>query len=218
MGARVQGAGTESITIDGVSRLSGAKHEVIPDRIEAGTYLIAAALLGEEVTVRQMRPSHLVALTAKLRSAGVDIEEATDHMRLSAPSRLLPVNVDTAVYPGFPTDLQAQWMTLMTRADGIAHVSEHVFENRFMHVPELQRMGASIQIKGHTAILQGVNALSGADVMVSDLRAGAALVLAGLVAEGHSVIHRVYHLDRGYERIEEKLSALGAKIRRGKES
>ncbi|HVO33021.1 MAG TPA: UDP-N-acetylglucosamine 1-carboxyvinyltransferase [Elusimicrobiota bacterium] len=217
MGARIDGAGTETLTIDGVSRLRGAAHRVVADRIEAGTYMIAGALCGGELKLQGARLDHLAALTAKLRQAGADVDESGTDVVVRAPKRRNAVNVETAVYPGFPTDLQAQWMTLMTLADGVTQVSENVFENRFMHVAELQRMGADIQIKGNTATIRGVETLSGADVMVSDLRAGAALVLGALAASGKSVIHRVYHLDRGYEHLEKKLNAVGARISRGQE-
>ncbi|MFA5974974.1 MAG: UDP-N-acetylglucosamine 1-carboxyvinyltransferase [Elusimicrobiota bacterium] len=218
MGARIQGAGTETISIEGVAKLHGADHTVIPDRIEAGTYLIAGAMGQGELILHKMQPDHLVALMAKLRQAGVEIEVESTSVRVKAPKNILPVDMETAVHPGFPTDLQAQWIALMTLADGVSQVTERVFENRFMHVPELVRMGADIQIKGgNTAIIKGVSSLSGADIMVSDLRAGAALVLAGLAAQGKTTIHRVYHLDRGYEHIEDKLTKVGAHIKRSSE-
>ncbi len=217
MGARVRGAGTERIQIEGVKRLSGASHEVIPDRIETGSYMIASAMTRGDVWLRQVCPSHLVALMAKMREAGASIEDAGDSIRVLGPKTIRAVSVETAVHPGFPTDLQAQWMALMSLAEGVSQVTEQVFENRFMHVPELQRMGAKIQAKGNTATIQGVDSLSGADVMVSDLRAGAALVLAALAAKGRTVIHRLYHLDRGYEDLERKLTSLGANITRSEE-
>lgn len=217
MGAEVAGAGTDCITIEGKSRLHGATHNVIADRIEAGTYMVAAAMTQGDVLLQKVRAEHLSALIAKLRQAGVEVQEEDTGVRIIGPKNILPVTIETAVHPGFPTDLQAQWMVLMSLASGVSQVTECVFENRFMHVPEIQRMGADIQIKGNTATIQGVRELSGADVMVSDLRAGAALILAGLAAKGKTTVHRVYHLDRGYERLEEKLSALGAQIRRSKE-
>ena len=217
MGANISGAGTGTIVIDGVKQMHGAEHAVIADRIEAGTYMIAAAMCGGDVTLKDVRPDDLASLIAKLRQAGATVDAESNAIRVRAPKSIRPVNIETEVHPGFPTDLQAQWMALMTLAEGMTIVIERVFENRYMHVAELQRMGADIQIKGNTATIQGVGGLSGADVMVSDLRAGAALVLAALAAKGKSVIHRVYHLDRGYERLEEKLSALGASIHRAKE-
>jgi UDP-N-acetylglucosamine 1-carboxyvinyltransferase len=217
MGARVSGAGTRRIFIEGVERLHGATHEVIPDRIETGTYMIAAAMTGGDVVLRHVSAGHLTALIAKMRQAGIAVEEKEGVLHVTGPKTINPVSIETAVHPGFPTDLQAQWMALMALSSGVSQVTERVFENRFMHVPEIQRMGADIQIKGNTATIQGVSSLSGAEVMVSDLRAGAALVLAGLAAKGQTVIHRVYHLDRGYERLEEKLSALGAAIQREEE-
>ncbi len=217
MGARVTGAGTGRIEIEGVHRLHGANHEVIPDRIETGTYMIAAAMAQGDVVLKRVNAGHLVALVAKMKQAGIDVEQKSGTLRVVGPKKIKPVSVETAVHPGFPTDLQAQWMALMALSSGASQVTEQVFENRFMHVPELQRMGANIQIKVNTATIQGVASLSGADVMVSDLRAGAALVLAGLAAKGQTVIHRVYHLDRGYENMEGKLSALRARIIRSKE-
>lgn len=217
LGAKVRGAGTNTLTITGVKRLGGAHHRVIPDRIEAGTFLIAGAMGEGDLTVRKMNPNDLRSLLDKLEEAGAMLFENEDSVRVQGPKELRAASIETAVHPGFPTDLQAQWMALLTQAKGESSVIEQVFENRFMHVPELQRMGASIRVKGNTCTLEGPTALSGADVMVSDLRAGAALVLAGLVAQGTTVIHRVYHLDRGYERIEEKLSRVGASIHRSKE-
>jgi UDP-N-acetylglucosamine 1-carboxyvinyltransferase len=217
MGASITGTGTETITIEGVGKLGGTEHHVIPDRIEAGTYMMAAAMTGGDLEVYPVRVDHLRSLIAKLAQAGIPVTETGDHVRVKGGKEILPVDAETAVYPGFPTDLQAQWMALMTMAHGVSQVSERVFENRFMHVPELQRMGAKIQARGNTATIEGPAALSGADVMVSDLRAGAALVLAGLAAEGSTTIHRVYHLDRGYEQLEKKLNAVGARIRRSQE-
>ncbi len=217
MGARIQGAGTHTITIEGVDRLHGTQHRVIPDRIETGTYMIAAAMTQGELDLFPTRPDHLRALIVKMQQAGVSVSEENGHIRVKATKELKPVDVETEVFPGFPTDLQAQWMALMSLAKGVAHITERVFENRFMHVPELQRMGANIQVKGNNATVEGVEYLSGADVMVSDLRAGAALVLGGLAAGGETTIHRVYHLDRGYEQLERKLNAVGARIKRSQE-
>lgn len=217
MGARVSGAGTGRILIDGVERLHGATHEVISDRIETGTYMLATAMTQGEVILRRVCPDHLTALIAKMRQAGIVVGEKDGTLQVMGPKTINPVSIETAVHPGFPTDLQAQWMALMALSTGTAQITERVFENRFMHVPELQRMGADIQIKGNTCTVQGVSGLSGAEVMVSDLRAGAALVLAGLAAKGKTVVHRVYHLDRGYEYLEGKLTALGASISRSKE-
>jgi UDP-N-acetylglucosamine 1-carboxyvinyltransferase len=217
LGARVTGAGTDRIRIEGVKRLHGTRHEVIPDRIETGTYMIAAAMTRGDVLLRNVSTDHLTALIHLMGEAGIELDDQKQTVRVMGPQRILPVSVETAVYPGFPTDLQAQWMALMAISNGTAVITEKVFENRFMHVPELQRMGANIQTKGNTANIQGVETLSGADVMVSDLRAGAALVLGGLAAKGQTTIHRVYHLDRGYETVEAKLSALGAVITRSNE-
>jgi UDP-N-acetylglucosamine 1-carboxyvinyltransferase len=217
MGARVTGAGTARVVIEGVSHMHGATHVVIPDRIETGSYMIAAAMTQGDVVLRKVCTGHLVALIDKMKQAGIELEDNESTIRVLGPKKILPVSIETAVHPGFPTDLQAQWMVLMAISNGVAQVTEKVFENRFMHVPELTRMGARIETKGKTATIIGVDSLSGANVMVSDLRAGAALVLAGLAALGQTVIHRVYHLDRGYERLEGKLSAIGAQITRAKE-
>jgi UDP-N-acetylglucosamine 1-carboxyvinyltransferase len=216
MGARVEGDGTAEIRIDGVESLRPLRHEVIPDRIEAGTFLVAGALPGGDVTVRGAVPAHLEALVEKLRLAGATVEPAGDGLRVRGDARPRPVDLRTAPFPGFATDMQAQMMVLLTVADGSSVVAETVFENRFMHVLELTRLGADIQVDGHTAVVKGVPALSGAPVMASDLRASAALVLAGLVARGTTEVQRVYHLDRGYERLEEKLAPLGARVRRVK--
>lgn len=217
MGAHIQGAGTPTITIEGVEALRGVDHRVIADRIEAGTYMVAAAMTRGSLTIEDCRPDHLASLIDKMREAGIPVAVSGSTIRVDAPKQMLPVSAETAVYPGFPTDLQAQWMVCMALSNGTSTIVEQVFENRFMHVAELQRMGAHIQTKGNTATVQGVAQLSGADVMVSDLRAGAALVLAGLAAQGKTTIHRVYHLDRGYEALEEKLSKVGATITRGRE-
>jgi UDP-N-acetylglucosamine 1-carboxyvinyltransferase len=215
MGARIEGAGTSTIRIQGVERLNGARHTIIPDRIEAGTFLVAGAITGGDVTVTGCEPAHLDALVSKLQQAGVEVtqpEPAT--LRVRGGSRLRSVDMTTEEYPGFATDLQAQYMALMTQAEGIAMVVETIFENRFMHAQELARMGANIRIDGRQAIVAGPRALTGAGVIASDLRASASLVLAALVARGETVIDRVYHIDRGYEKIEQKLAGVGADIRR----
>lgn len=214
MGARIEGRGTSTLVIHGVSSLHGAHHRVIPDRIETGTFLIAAALTGGSIKATGCHPQHMVSLVQFLRQNGCRVEVGPDCIELEAPDRLLPADVETEVYPGFPTDLQAQYMALMTQAHGVSRIDEHIFENRFMHVGELLRMGADIRVFGHHAEVHGPNRLSGANVMATDLRASACLVLAGLVAEGDTLIQRVYHIDRGYERIEEKLGNLGAQIER----
>jgi UDP-N-acetylglucosamine 1-carboxyvinyltransferase len=215
MGARIRGAGTDEITIEGVDRLHGADHDVIPDRIETGTYLVAGAITGGDVRLRNTRPDLLVAVLDKLREAGARVESGPDWVRLDMQGRRpLAVNVRTAPYPAFPTDMQAQFVALNTIAEGTGTITETVFENRFMHVQELQRMGAQIEMKGTTAIVRGVAKLVGAPVMATDLRASACLALAGLVAEAETSVERIYHIDRGYECIEEKLAALGARIRR----
>jgi UDP-N-acetylglucosamine 1-carboxyvinyltransferase len=215
MGARIRGAGTDEVIVEGVERLHGTDHRIIPDRIETGTYLVAAAITGGDVTLRNARPDLLEAVLDKLREAGARIETGEDWVRLSMDGRRpRAVNVRTAPYPAFPTDMQAQFMVLNSVAEGTGTVTETVFENRFMHVHELQRMGADIEMEGNTAIVRGVDHLRGAPVMATDLRASACLALAGLVARDDTVIDRIYHIDRGYECIEEKLSQLGARIRR----
>ncbi|HEX7511922.1 MAG TPA: UDP-N-acetylglucosamine 1-carboxyvinyltransferase [Candidatus Methylomirabilis sp.] len=216
MGGRVEGAGTRTITIEGVSRLCGASHRTIPDRIETGTFAIAGAITGGDVTIRECRPAHLAAVLAKLEEAGIRIETGADCLRVIYRGRPRAVNVRTQPFPGFATDMQAQIMTLMAMAEGQSLITESVFENRFMHVNELLRMGADITIAGNTAAVQGVPVLLGAPVMATDLRASASLVLAALAARGRTLISRVYHLDRGYEAIESKLTALGADIQRVK--
>lgn len=215
-GARIAGAGSDLITIEGVKALRGADHEVIPDRIEAGTYLAAGAITGGDVSVEDCRPQHLEAVTAKLREAGAEVVEGKESVRLKAPARLKSVDVKTYPYPGFATDMQAQMMALMCVAQGTSVITETVFESRFIHVPELQRMGAEIKVDGSHAVVTGAARLTGAPVMASDLRASAGLIVAGLAAEGETDIARVYHLDRGYERIEDKLRGLGARITRVK--
>ncbi len=213
-GARIAGAGTDLITVEGVKELRGGDHEVIPDRIEAGTYLAAAAITGGDVCVKDCRPQHLEAVTAKLRETGAEIVETKESIRLKTSKRLKSVDVKTYPYPGFATDMQAQMMALMCVTQGTSVITETVFESRFIHVPELQRMGAEIKVDGSHAVVTGTAKLSAAPVMASDLRASAGLIVAGLAAEGETEIARVYHLDRGYERIEEKLNGLGAAIRR----
>lgn len=215
MGARVSGAGSAVLTVEGVSALHGARHDIIPDRIETGTYLVAAAMTGGVVKLRCVQPALLEAVLDKLREAGAAIETGPDFVRLSMEGReLRAVNVRTAPYPAFPTDMQAQFVVLNAIAAGTGTVVETVFENRFMHVHELQRMGADIVMEGNMAVVRGVKALHGAPVMATDLRASASLVLAGLVARSETLIDRIYHIDRGYECIEEKLAQLGARIRR----
>jgi UDP-N-acetylglucosamine 1-carboxyvinyltransferase len=214
MGAVVQGAGTDEIVIEGRRRLGGAHHRVIPDRIEAGTYLVAAALVGDGITLEGVRPDHLGSVLEQLRSVGITVEAGEEGLRVPAPGELTAQDLRTAPYPGFPTDMQAQYMTLMTQARGTAVIAETIFERRFMHAGELMRMGADIRIEGHTAVVVGPGRLTGAQVMATDLRASACLVLAGLAADGVTVVDRVYHLDRGYEPMEEKLRRLGARIER----
>ena len=214
MGARIQGAGTERIEIEGVSELGGARHRIIPDRIEAGTLLAAAAITGGDITVTGADPRHLGATLAKLEECGAVIEVAGDRVRCRGPARPRPADIITSPYPGFPTDMQAQLMALLGLADGQSRISETIFENRYMHAAELVRLGAHIRTDGSGALIQGVPAYQGAPVMATDLRASASLVLAGLAAHGTTEIARVYHLDRGYERMEAKLSALGARIAR----
>jgi UDP-N-acetylglucosamine 1-carboxyvinyltransferase len=221
MGARVRGAGTETITVEGVESLGAAEHTIIPDRIETGTFLVAAAITNGELEVKDCQPQHLTAVIERLRAAGVEIEEVnptTLHARRSSKG-LKARDVTTEPYPDFPTDMQAQYMALLTQAAGSARVVETIFENRFMHASEMQRMGASIRIESHsTAVVEGPTELSGARVQASDLRASASLVLAGLAARGETLIERVYHIDRGYEKIEAKLRAVGAQIERLRES
>ncbi len=214
MGARVRGAGTAVITIEGVEELQPIEHAVIPDRIEAGTLLVAAAITRGDVLVRECLPEHLDGVIAKLRASGVEISVEGDGIRVRSKGELKPADISTQPFPGFPTDMQAQFMVLMTRARGQSVLSETIFENRYMHVPELQRMGADIVVDGRTAIVRGPTKLTGATVMATDLRASACLVLAGLVAQGKTEVLRIYHLDRGYDRLDRKLRALGADVRR----
>jgi UDP-N-acetylglucosamine 1-carboxyvinyltransferase len=214
MGARITGAGTGCITIEGVARLRGTTHAVMPDRIETGTFLAAAAATGGTVDITNTDSTALGAVIEKMREANVDVEARDGVIRVRRNGALRAANVRTAPFPAFPTDMQAQFMALATRADGASVITETIFENRMMHVQELVRLGADIEVEGNTAVVRGVPKLTGANVMATDLRASACLVIAGLVAEGSTTIDRIYHLDRGYERIEEKLSGLGARIRR----
>jgi UDP-N-acetylglucosamine 1-carboxyvinyltransferase len=216
MGAKVEGAGTATVAIHGVPALGGASHRIIPDRIEAGTFAMAAAITGGEIEVRECQPDHLKAVIAKLEEAGVRIQTGPDTLRVTGVGRPRAVNVRTHPFPGFATDMQAQIMALMTIAEGRSVITEAVFENRFMHVNELLRLGADITVAGNTAVVQGVPRLTGAPVMATDLRASASLVLAGLAAQGKTVVSRIYHLDRGYQAIEDKLVSLGADIQRVK--
>ncbi len=217
MGAKISGAGEDIITIEGVASLGGLDFTVIPDRIEAGTFMMAAAITGGDVYVRGARAEHLHAVILKLREAGVEVQEDAEGIRVVGNGRLSSLDIKTMPYPGFPTDLQAQMMAVLALADGRSIISETIFENRFMHVLELNRMGADIKVEGNSAIVRGVAALSGAPVMATDLRASVCLILAALAADGETAVSRVYHLDRGYARIEEKLSMLGADIRRVKD-
>ena len=215
LGAKISGAGTDTITIEGVASLGGGRHRVIADRIEAGTFLVAAAMTGGRIRTLGARADCLDAVLGKLRDAGATIEVSDQHIVLDMHGRRpRAVDITTAPHPAFPTDMQAQFMAMNCIADGAGVINETIFENRFMHVQELQRLGADIRVDGHTAVVRGVERLSGAPVMATDLRASASLILAGLVAEGETLIDRIYHLDRGYDRIEAKLSALGATIRR----
>jgi UDP-N-acetylglucosamine 1-carboxyvinyltransferase len=214
MGAKIEGAGTSTIRIHGVTKLGGARHRIIPDRIEAGTFVIAAALTGGDLIIANCEPQHLGALLAKLRECGVKIASNGESVRVIGPASLIAADVSTEEYPGFPTDMQAQYMALATEAEGTSVITENIFENRFMHAQELARMGANIKVEGSRAVVRGKTPLSGAAVQCSDLRASASLVIAALVAEGETILDRVYHIDRGYERIEEKLRGVGAQIRR----
>ena len=225
MGAQIEGAGTDKIRVRGVTRLHGAEHSIIPDRIEAGTFLIAAAMTGGDLSVARCNPDHLTAVLAKLDEVGVQVVRDADGaangnhtLNVRVGKKLRSLDLTTQEYPGFPTDMQAQYMTLMTQAEGSSTITETIFENRFMHAQELARMGALINVNGRRAVVSGKTPLSGAKIQASDLRASASLVLAGLAAEGETLIDRVYHIDRGYERIEEKLNHVGAKIARISES
>ena len=215
MGARIEGAGTSTIYVKGVTSLHGARYRIHPDRIEAGTFMVAGAITSGDLIVTNCNPEHLTAVIAKLREAGVRIDLlGPDTVRVRVDSRLRAASISTEEYPGFPTDMQAQYMALATQAEGVSVIQENIFENRFMHVQELARMGADIRVVGRTATVHGPAKLSAAAVMCSDLRASASLVLAALIADGESILDRVYHMDRGYERIEEKLAGVGAQIRR----
>ncbi|BCR06505.1 UDP-N-acetylglucosamine 1-carboxyvinyltransferase [Desulfuromonas versatilis] len=214
MGARIEGAGSDTVVIEGVEELRPMDYAVMPDRIEAGTFMVAAAITRGDVLVNGAIPDHLEALIAKLREAGAEVWAEDGGLRVKGPRKINSVDIKTSPHPGFPTDMQAQFMALMTLGGGTSSITENVFENRFMHVCELQRLGADIRIEGHTATVKGVKGLLGAPVMATDLRASASLVLAGLAADNTTEVSRIYHLDRGYERIEEKLKALGAQIER----
>jgi UDP-N-acetylglucosamine 1-carboxyvinyltransferase len=215
MGAKIQGAGSSTIRIEGVQRLHGAHYRINPDRIEAGTFLVAGAITGGDLIVANCNPDHLRAVIAKLQEAGCRVDiPGPDSVHVRGCAQLRAADISTEEYPGFPTDMQAQYMALATQADGVSVIEENIFENRFMHVQELVRMGANIKVDGRTATVRGPAKLSAAAVMCSDLRASASLVLAALVADGESILDRVYHMDRGYERIEEKLAGVGAQIRR----
>jgi UDP-N-acetylglucosamine 1-carboxyvinyltransferase len=214
MGASIEGAGTERIEIVGAAELGGCRHRIIPDRIETGTLLVAGAITGGDVTVTNAVPRHLGALLSKLEEAGAVLDVGEDRIRCRGPERPRPTDVITSPFPGFPTDMQAQLMTLLGLADGLSRLTETIFENRFMHAAELNRMGARIEIDGASALVQGVPHYQGAPVMATDLRASASLVLAGLAARGRTEVSRVYHLDRGYECLEAKLQALGGRVRR----
>jgi UDP-N-acetylglucosamine 1-carboxyvinyltransferase len=215
MGAKIKGAGTSTIRVQGVQRLHGARHRINPDRIEAGTFLIAGAITRGDLIVANCNPAHLSAVIAKLEEAGARVDIlGPETVRVRADGRLSAADISTEEYPGFPTDMQAQYMALATQSEGVSAVKENIFENRFMHVQELVRMGANIKVDGSCATVRGPAGLSAAAVMCSDLRASASLVLAALVADGESILDRVYHMDRGYERIEEKLRGVGAQIRR----
>ncbi|HEX8740712.1 MAG TPA: UDP-N-acetylglucosamine 1-carboxyvinyltransferase [Casimicrobiaceae bacterium] len=214
MGAQISGAGTDRIVIEGVAELHGATHAVMPDRIETGTFLAAAAATGGDVTIRGVDGHALAAVIDKLTEAGADIDAFDSALRVRGDGRPRATSIRTAPFPGFPTDMQAQFMALVARADGASVITETIFENRMMHVQELKRLGAAIEVEGNTAVIKGVERLTGAGVMATDLRASACLVIAGLVADGETTVDRIYHLDRGYEHIEDKLSALGARIRR----
>jgi UDP-N-acetylglucosamine 1-carboxyvinyltransferase len=214
MGAKIEGAGTSTIRVQGVAKLHGARHRINPDRIEAGTFLLAGAITGGDLNVDCCEPKHLGSLIAKLEQCGVKVSVGADNVRVHSGGQLHAADISTEEYPGFPTDMQAQFMALATQCEGTTTVTENIFENRFMHVQELNRMGANISVSGRSATVRGKTELQSAAVMCSDLRASASLVLAALVADGESILDRVYHMDRGYERIEEKLRGVGAQIRR----
>jgi len=214
MGANVRGAGTDTIRIEGVENLKGTRHEIIPDRIETGTYMVAAAITKGDVVIENIVPAHIKPVIAKLKETGAELEIGEDVIRVNASNISESVDLTTLPYPGFPTDMQAQFMALMTILNGTSVINETVFENRFMHIPELARLGANIRIEGHSAIVRGVSELEGSEVVATDLRAGAALVLAGLVAKGETHVNSIYHIDRGYSNLESNLRKLGADIKR----
>jgi len=216
MGAKIEGAGTRRVIIEGVRELHGAEHDIIPDRIEAGTFLVAGAICGKGITIERVEPEHVEAVTNALGSCGFRIESSAHSITISPNGVTSPLELWTEPYPGFPTDMQAQMCALLSTNDGISVITENIFPQRYMHIAELKRMGAQMQLEGATAVIQGVDRLFGAPVMASDLRASAALVLAGLKAKGVTEVSRVYHIDRGYERLDEKLSELGAHIERVK--
>lgn len=216
LGANVKGAGTDTIRIKGVERLGGAVHSVLPDRIEAGTYMVAAAVAGGDVMVRNVMPNHLKAIVAKLQESGADVEVLDEDIHVKSTGKLKSIDIKTLPFPGFPTDMQAQFMALISVAEGVGTITETIFENRFMHATEFSLMGADIKVEGHSAIVQGGSSLEGANVKATDLRAGAALVIAALVADGPTTIHNIYHIDRGYDLFEEKLRGLGVDITRVK--
>jgi UDP-N-acetylglucosamine 1-carboxyvinyltransferase len=218
MGSQIEGEGTDTIRVLGAESLKGYHHRVMPDRIEAATLIIAGAITGGKIEETHVIPQHLEAVTRKLQEAGVDLAIGPDTIRVKVPGRPRAVDINTLPYPGFPTDVQAQFMALMTLARGTSVITENIFENRFLHAAELKRMGADIKVDGNRAVVKGVEALKGAPLMATDLRASASLVLAALAARGESKVSRIYHLDRGYERLDEKLRALGARIERIKEN
>jgi UDP-N-acetylglucosamine 1-carboxyvinyltransferase len=217
MGAKIEGAGTRRLIIEGVAELHGAEHDIIPDRIEAGTFLVAGAICGKGITINRVEPAHILALTNTLASCGFHITTGKNSVSISPNGTSQPVELATEPYPGFPTDMQAQMCALLTTTEGISVITENIFPQRYMHVAELKRMGAHVDMEGPTAVIKGVDRLFGAPVMASDLRASAALVLAGLKADGITDVSRVYHIDRGYEHLDEKLSELGAHIERVQE-
>jgi len=216
MGAKIEGAGTRRIIIEGVKELHGAEHDIIPDRIEAGTFLVAGAICGKGITIKRVEPEHIQAVTEALSNCGFKIESSENSITVSPNGVATPIELATEPYPGFPTDMQAQMCALLSTTGGISVITENIFPQRYMHVAELKRMGAHVDLEGPTAVIQGVDRLLGAPVMASDLRASAALVLAGLKADGITEVSRVYHIDRGYEHLDEKLSELGAHIERVK--
>lgn len=214
LGANVKGAGTDTIRIKGVKRLGGTRHSVLPDRIEAGTYMVAAAVAGGDVMVKNVMPNHLKSIVAKLQEAGAEVEVFDEDIHVKSTGKLQAIDIKTMPFPGFPTDMQAQFMALNAMAEGVSTITETIFENRFMHATEFALMGADIKLEGHSAIVQGNSDLEGANVKATDLRAGAALVIAALVADGPTTIHNIYHIDRGYDLFEEKLTGIGVKIER----